>query len=631
MKTYKSLLTLLFLLFLSSSLFTSLQPTVNAQQANSCPGNLITNGNFTNGLTPGPMPTGAASNWSRAYNSSPDVTPTTGCADAGYIGMWGNQAYGEGLQQQLSSGSQIVAGKTYIISLCARWTFDPPKIPNHVRFRFRASNAPLTSHVTGGVVMGMTPTITLQTWQNYSFIWTATSNFSYVTINPENNQNLLNTPTQTSYAHLDNVCIRELDIVTPPSACLGQPMSFSSNATNETGATSWNWNFGDNKPHSLLPNPTHTYSSAGTYNVTLCVNGMTNCVTEQVTVNPKPPVPVINGPTDLCNGLTATYSVTPVSGATYAWTVSNGTINGPSTGSSVSVTWAPSGGGSIGVTVTNSQGCSSSTKIQVFDCKVWLSQCCDTMHLNTTASAPVSIGGNVYTLAPTFSTPNNVIRVAADIISTEQTFSPASCGTSGPASSYISGASSPSNFAFSQPVYLSRDGIWHSTVSGGVSLAGGVAFPFNIQFPPMPTPQTCSDTLKFCVKYTVTTWNCRSCEIIRCYSITRDHIIDVFNENNQWTDRVAAGNPFTVVVQIKTPEGRRSPGPLTLSIKPGTGARGASLRGQTTAEVVNGTATFGNVFIDRAGDGYVLVMSGPGLPKPLESQPIGVSQDAPRR
>jgi PKD repeat protein len=440
----------------------------------------------------------------------------------------------------------------------------------------------------------------------------------------ENNETA-NDGAKTSYGHVDNVCIQELDFPAQ-TTCQGQPVSFSSNAT---GAISWDWNFGDGKPHSLLPNPTHIYTSAGTFPVTLCVNGTTNCVTKPVTVNPKPPVPVINGPTNLCNGLTATYSVTPVPGATYAWTVTNGTINGSSALSSVNVTWNSTGGGVIGVTVTNSQGCSSSTRIQVFDCKVGLNQCCDAMKLQVTTPAPV-VNGNNASMTPTITTPNNAIRVAADIISTERTFSPASCGTNGPASSYISSASSPPNFNFTIPVAFSRVAFWHAT-GGGVNLAGGVAFPFNIQFPSLPSLQQCSDTLKFCVKYTVTTPQCRSCEIIRCYSITRSHIVIVNSEGGHGTDRVAVGEPFNALVQVETPEGRRS-GPLTISIKPGTGARGARLGGQTSAEVVgDGTAIFKGLSIDRAGEGYVLVVSGPGLPEPLESQPFDVSHDAPRR
>lgn len=515
MHASKKTRTSVVLLFLAALLSGPVQRTARAQ-ATACPGNLVVNGNFTNGLAAGPMPSpGAVANWSRAYGT-PDVSAGMGCQDVGFVGMWGNlnPAIGEGLHQNLMPA--LVGGKTYLVSLCVRHGNDPDK-QLYSMFRVRASGAQLTS-VTGGLTVGLTGSIPPPNWTPVNFIWTApTGSYQFLTINVEN---LLSTAdgAKTSYGHVDNVCIQELAI-TAAAVCQGQPTAFSSNAT---GATSWNWNFGDNTPSVNQQNPTHTYANAGTYTVQLCVNGTTSCVTKPVTVNPKPPTPVIIGSNNLCNGLKATYSVAPVSGVTYTWTVSNGTISGSSTGSSVNVTWNSTGGGFISVTATNAQGCSAGTRMQVFDCKVWLEKCCDGMNLNATAPNPVHVGNNVYTLTPTLTTPNIIIRVVANVISTEQTFSNASCGTNGPVSSYVVSASpAPSGFTPSLPVAFSQEVIWHGP---GVNLSGGLAFPFQIKFPPPPGPKGCFDTLKFCVKYTFTTSNCRSCEIIRCYSIVRKKI-----------------------------------------------------------------------------------------------------------
>ena len=51
--------------------------------------------------------------------------------------------------------------------------------------------------------------------------------------------------------------------------CLGNSITFSDISTGSP--TSWTWDFGDGNS-STLQNPTHTYSSAGTYNVSLTVS-----------------------------------------------------------------------------------------------------------------------------------------------------------------------------------------------------------------------------------------------------------------------------------------------------------------------------------------------------------------------
>ena len=130
------------------------------------------------------------------------------------------------------------------------------------------------------------------------------------------------------------------------------------------------------------------------------------------------------------------------------------------------------------------------------------------------------------------------------------------------------------------------------------------------------------------MKYTLTASNCRSCEIIRCYSIVRKGKISWPALTEGF---VSVGRPFTVAVEVESPEGMPRPGPLVLSIKPGTGARGARLEGRTTAEVAGGRATFGDIVIDKIGRGYVLVVSGRGLPEPIESDPFDVSEETPRR
>jgi len=73
--------------------------------------------------------------------------------------------------------------------------------------------------------------------------------------------------------------------------CVGNATSFTDASSVSSGTiATWSWNFGDGSSSSQQ-NPSHTYSTAGTYSVTLTittVSGCTNTVTNSVIVNPLP-------------------------------------------------------------------------------------------------------------------------------------------------------------------------------------------------------------------------------------------------------------------------------------------------------------------------------------------------------
>ena len=64
------------------------------------------------------------------------------------------------------------------------------------------------------------------------------------------------------------------------NVCLGSSIIFSDASTGNP--TSWIWNFGDGNS-STLQNPTHTYSSPGTYNVSLTISDGATTETETKT------------------------------------------------------------------------------------------------------------------------------------------------------------------------------------------------------------------------------------------------------------------------------------------------------------------------------------------------------------
>lgn len=167
----------------------------------------------------------------------------------------------------------------------------------------------------------------------------------------------------------------------PNPICEGQSLSLSASAT---GATIWSWT-GPNGFTSSSQNPTInniTLSQAGTYSVVASNScGSTNPVDVTVTVNTAPSTPgTITGNTSICAGQTATYSISPVSGATsYVWTVPSGsTITSGQGTTSIQVQFG-STSGNISVYASNDCGNSSSSQLGVT--------------VNTIPSTPGAISG----------------------------------------------------------------------------------------------------------------------------------------------------------------------------------------------------------------------------------------------
>ncbi|MBO6025648.1 MAG: PKD domain-containing protein [Bacteroidales bacterium] len=118
---------------------------------------------------------------------------------------------------------------------------------------------------------------------------------------------------------------------TASSACLGQPVQFtSSSTTNPSGQTisSYLWNFGDGQT-STQQNPTHQYSTAGNYNVSLTVSCGGSCSdTKQQTVTVYA-VPTANfTATTACQGQPTQFTNTSSNSAsqpmTYLWDFGDG-------------------------------------------------------------------------------------------------------------------------------------------------------------------------------------------------------------------------------------------------------------------------------------------------------------------
>lgn len=146
--------------------------------------------------------------------------------------------------------------------------------------------------------------------------------------------------------------------------CTGQNSTVTYTGTVIPGATyTWGFNGGTVASGSGAGPYQINWTTAGTKNITLTVtsNGCTSTTTTvPVVVNSIPTAAFTSSANPVCNGQPLTVSATPVTGATYAWSVNNGaTITGSGVGP-VTVNYPGVGTYNVSLAVT-ANGCTSST------------------------------------------------------------------------------------------------------------------------------------------------------------------------------------------------------------------------------------------------------------------------------
>lgn len=141
----------------------------------------------------------------------------------------------------------------------------------------------------------------------------------------------------------------------PPSGCYPLPVQFTDNSTPGTGQiTSWTWDFGDGTQFSDQANPTHSYDSAGTFDVKLTVKNSAGCEASspirKVITNKGVTVDFTADKTFTCSAPATVNFAASSSGAgniTYEWDYGDGATG---TGKNSSHTYTKKG--KFGVTLT---------------------------------------------------------------------------------------------------------------------------------------------------------------------------------------------------------------------------------------------------------------------------------------
>jgi len=151
----------------------------------------------------------------------------------------------------------------------------------------------------------------------------------------------------------------------PASVCPGIPGNVYSS---EAGKTNYQWfvSAGGTKTSGGLstdPTVTITWNISGPQNVSVGYTDGFGCTSAtpsnwSVTVNPNP-VPVITGPTPVCelSNPPGVYASPFLSGHSYLWSVSGGTLQATANPNEIRVQWGTVGPASINLTETSSFGC----------------------------------------------------------------------------------------------------------------------------------------------------------------------------------------------------------------------------------------------------------------------------------
>lgn len=140
------------------------------------------------------------------------------------------------------------------------------------------------------------------------------------------------------------------------TVCRGTAAQFTD--ASSVGVVARTWDFGDGSPTSIIPNPIHTYTTAGTYTVTINSQngaGCTDTHTESITVLDLPTPTFTESATTACAvPFTVNFTNTTANTASASWNFGDG---GTSAQANPSHTYNAMGNYNITLQVTDNNGC----------------------------------------------------------------------------------------------------------------------------------------------------------------------------------------------------------------------------------------------------------------------------------
>ncbi len=288
-------------------------------------------------------------------------------------------------------------------------TVTPPNQPPTANFTFSCSalscNFTSTSSDPDGSIASYSWTFGdggTSTAQNPSHSYTAAGSYT-VSLRVTDNQGAQSTTTSKT---VTVTAPNQPPTANFTSSCSALSCNFTSTSSDPDGSiASYSWTFGDGGT-STAQNPSHSYTAAGSYTVSLRVTdnqGAQSTTTSKTVTVTAPNQPPTANFTSSCSGLTCSFTSTSSdpdgSIASYSWTFGDGAT---STAQNPSHTYAAGGSYTVGLRVTDNQGAQSTTTSKT----VTVTAPNSPPVVNAGADETVLLGV-LYTLTASFSDPDN--------------------------------------------------------------------------------------------------------------------------------------------------------------------------------------------------------------------------------
>jgi uncharacterized repeat protein (TIGR03803 family) len=211
----------------------------------------------------------------------------------------------------------------------------------------------------------------------FAFTYPATPGDVYAVVDPGNVVPEFTKANNTAHAYLTDIPPVILVTATPTSGPVPLTVNFDASPSFDPNGDSFvlTWSFGDGSPNATGLTVSHTFQTTGVFPVAISATdsrGATSLSTVMITVNcagagGPPPSSTITAPPVVCTSSTGNAASVPGAGAgaTYAWTITNGTITSGASTSAITFDVGSTTNVQLGVTVQDSSGCASSSSVTI--------------------------------------------------------------------------------------------------------------------------------------------------------------------------------------------------------------------------------------------------------------------------